>query len=255
MPERYDPLTTPGATTSSTTRTAPTTGVSGAGSDPFGTSSIGTTSASEEGTTGRIAEKAREMTSKVTDRAAEQVNTMFDAQKSRALDGIGGISTALRRTAESLRSEQQATTASYVEMAADQIENLTTRFADRDLDDVLYEVQTYARRNPAVFFGAALGLGFVAARFLKASSDRARDRYGYDYSYEEGLYAQPQGASRSGYESYGAADVSRSSGTAYGNVGGTGYSTGTAGSTTRTSSADDSQGLPTRGTLGYGEDV
>jgi len=31
-------------------------------------------------------------------------------------------------------------------------------------------VEGYARRNPAVFVGAAFALGFLAARFLKTSS-------------------------------------------------------------------------------------
>jgi len=39
-------------------------------------------------------------------------------------------------------------------------------------------VQQFARRQPAVFFGAAFGLGLLAARFMKSSPGRGEDMRG-----------------------------------------------------------------------------
>ena len=56
------------------------------------------------------------------------------------------------------------------------------------------DAEEFARRQPAVFIGAGVAVGFVLARFLKSSSERREaERHGYqgvDYGYASGSAAE-----------------------------------------------------------------
>ena len=55
----------------------------------------------------------------------QQANERLSAQKDHALDGIQGVSRAVRTTTQSLRDQHHDTVARYVEQAADQIDRFT----------------------------------------------------------------------------------------------------------------------------------
>jgi hypothetical protein len=71
---------------------------------------------------------------------------------------------------EQLRNSGQPGLAHYVTRAADEIDHWSSRLRNQDLDDALREVEQFARRKPVVFLGVAFGVGLLAARFLKSSS-------------------------------------------------------------------------------------
>jgi hypothetical protein len=56
-----------------------------------------------------------------------------------------------------------------VDKAADQIENWSRQLREKDIDELLSDVQTLARRQPGVFIGSAFAIGLLGARFLKSS--------------------------------------------------------------------------------------
>jgi hypothetical protein len=61
---------------------------------------------------------------------------------------------------------------------AETTERLATNLEGKDLDQIVDEVEQFARRQTALFLGGAFALGLVAARFLKSSSgSRARSMY------------------------------------------------------------------------------
>lgn len=133
--------------------------------------SSGTQRTGSSSATSRVAEGGR----KVMEKAGNQARQQFDTQKERAVEGASTIAGALRRTADNLRDENQLSVARYIEMAAERVEDITDNIAGKDLDRIVYDVQSFARRRPAVFFGSALALGFLASRFIKASNERYRD--------------------------------------------------------------------------------
>jgi hypothetical protein len=82
----------------------------------------------------------------------------------------------VRSSTQRLRDEQHDTLAGYVEKAADHIEGWSRRLREKDIDELLTDVQQFARRQPAVFIGSAFAAGIVAARFLKSSPPRTNTR-------------------------------------------------------------------------------
>jgi hypothetical protein len=98
--------------------------------------------------------------------------SQLDSQKERATQGLNNLAGVVRGTTEQLREGGQTKAADYVARAADQIEHWSSTLRNRELDDVLNDLQDFARRQPALFLGTAFGIGLLAARFLKSSGER-----------------------------------------------------------------------------------
>ena len=62
--------------------------------------------------------------------------------------------------------------AQYIRQASEQIQSVAEVVRERDMRELVGEVENFARRQPTLFFGGAMILGFAALRFLKSSSPR-----------------------------------------------------------------------------------
>jgi len=115
-----------------------------------------------------------------------------------------------------LRKGDQAFVADYVDQAAGQIERFAGYLENRSVDELMYDAERFARRQPAMFLGGAFVLGVLAARFLKSSAAATAPRYGgreygrygpragytpqADYNPYSSDYAMYGGAQRPPYE-------------------------------------------------------
>jgi hypothetical protein len=127
------------------------------------TSAGGSFNAAARGTTGII------------DRVRDTATAQLTSQKDRATDGLGSISQAVRQSTHQLRDQKHDVLAHYVERAADQIDRFSQRMRDKNVDDLVRDIQQMARRRPAFFIGGAFAVGLIGARFFKSSS---RTTYG-----------------------------------------------------------------------------
>jgi len=101
--------------------------------------------------------------------AADKVQSVVNDQKGAGADYIGSIARAVNRAAGEFEQDiPQA--AQYIRQAASQIDSVATAVRDRDVRELVGEVETFARRQPTLFFGGAVVLGFAALRFFKSSS-------------------------------------------------------------------------------------
>jgi ElaB/YqjD/DUF883 family membrane-anchored ribosome-binding protein len=96
--------------------------------------------------------------------------SQLGVQKDRATEGVSSVAQAVRQSTQQLRDNRHETIAQYVEQAVDRVEQFADRLKEKDVDELVRDAQQFARRNPALFVGAAFGVGVVAARFLKSSS-------------------------------------------------------------------------------------
>jgi ElaB/YqjD/DUF883 family membrane-anchored ribosome-binding protein len=110
----------------------------------------------------------------IMDRVRERATAQLSTQKDRATDGLGSVAQAVRQSTQHLRENKQDAIANYVEKAADQIDRFSTQLRNRDVGELVNEVQRFARRQPALFVGSAFAVGVIGARFLKSSSDNQR---------------------------------------------------------------------------------
>lgn len=120
---------------------------------------------------GQLAEQAK---AQVAD-AAEKVKGIAGEQKEFIAGQLGGVAEAVERVATDLEG-QNASTAHYARMIADNAEKLSSLVRDNDVDQLLSKAQDFGRRQPVAFLGAAALLGFAASRFVTASAQRQQQR-------------------------------------------------------------------------------
>ena len=86
----------------------------------------------------------------------------------------------VKDVASQVREENQGEmVARYIERASDQAQRFADYLRNAEPDQVVGEIQRFARRQPTLFLGGAFMLGLAASRFLKASErDQQRDMYG-----------------------------------------------------------------------------
>jgi hypothetical protein len=118
--------------------------------------------ASEQATT--VADSAKDLASK----ASEKLLNSVEEQKGAGADFVSGMAGALRRAANEFGEVPQA--AQYIRLAANQIDGVSDAFRKRDLNQLVSDVQGFARRQPTAFLGMAVLAGFAAVRFLKTST-------------------------------------------------------------------------------------
>jgi|SRR5947209_14210496 len=124
-------------------------------------------------TMSQVVDQAQQTTGQVAEQAKQQATSQLESQKQRAVDSLVTVAQALRQTGQQLHQQEQPSIAGYVDQAAQRVETLTNHLRSRDVPTLLSETEGFARRNPGVFIGTAMVLGFLGGRFLRSSGQRA----------------------------------------------------------------------------------
>lgn len=90
-------------------------------------------------------------------------------QKARASDTLGSLAGAVRSMGQQLRSDGQPWASDYIVKAADELERWAGELQRQDIEAAIRRLESFARKEPALFLGAAFATGILVARFLKAS--------------------------------------------------------------------------------------
>lgn len=119
-------------------------------------------------------QQAQEKTGQLLSQAQQQAVSRIDQQKENAVGGLGAVAETLRQTGQQLRENDQGVITQYVsqysESAASQVEKVSGYLRDRDANQLLSDVESFARREPTIFVAGAFLLGLASARFLRASA-------------------------------------------------------------------------------------
>lgn len=122
-----------------------------------------------------LVEQAKHAATNAAERAREQASTQletpFDERKGRAVETIGSVAEAIREGSDKLKGVGPL--GEVAERAADRIEDLASFFEGKKAGDIVREVNRIARREPALFVGAAFAIGMIGGRFLKSSARRS----------------------------------------------------------------------------------
>jgi len=121
-----------------------------------------------KGQAGSLTESAKEVASDAGQKLRESVSI----QKAAGADYVGNVANIIRRSAYEFDTEiPQA--GHYIRKAAAQLENVSEAMRNKNMSEIVGNVQDFARKQPTAFFGAAVLLGFAAVRFFKSAPDHA----------------------------------------------------------------------------------
>jgi hypothetical protein len=119
---------------------------------------------------GQAQEKAQEAAGQARGRLREQV----DQRSTQAGEQVASTASDIRSVGLELRNQGKDGPAKLADQAADRAERVGSYLQESDADRILRDVEGFGRRQPWAVVAGGLALGFVASRFLKASS---RGRY------------------------------------------------------------------------------
>lgn len=169
--------TDPRSTTPSTFQTStPGTGSPGTGSAGSGSQSTPDVKDQARAAAHDVKESVKDQAHHVADDVKEQARTQLAGQKEKAAEQLSGFGDALQETSKTLRDNDQNAVADYVERAADQIGQFNHYLRNHTVGELIDEAERYARREPALFLGAAALVGLAASRFFRASGSGSANR-------------------------------------------------------------------------------
>lgn len=116
------------------------------------------------------AQAAKEQAQGAVQQAQSRAREQVDQRTSEAGERLRTSASDVRSMAEHLRGEGKDGAARMAEQAADRAESLGGYLADADVDQLIHDVERYARRNPWAVMAGGLALGFAASRLVSASS-------------------------------------------------------------------------------------
>lgn len=145
-----------------------------------------------------VVEQTQQKAGEVVDQAKQQATSQLSSQKDRAVDSLGAVADALRQTGNHLRQSDQQGIAQYADKAAERVEQFSGQLRGKDVQEIVRDVERYARRQPALFLGGAFVLGLLGARFLKSTAQRDDDGDGGRYRSDQ-YGSSPYGGYRPGY--------------------------------------------------------
>ncbi len=134
----------------------------------------GIAAAPGQSASGSIMEQAKATAGGVYDAVADKASAALEDKKSDLTGGLTSVADTVRRVGGAITEGETKNgvtdqAAKYTETVANKLEDVASYFNHADLKGVARDIESYARRNPAVFLGAAFALGVLAARFIKSS--------------------------------------------------------------------------------------
>lgn len=116
--------------------------------------------------------QAQEQAVKIVGQAKEQVTASVKTQATRGANVATVLSSSLHDAGSQLREQDETAIATYLDQAADQVEQVGAMLDNQDYGQLIGTVQAFARRQPVLFFAAAVAVGVVGARFLRSSASQ-----------------------------------------------------------------------------------
>jgi hypothetical protein len=144
-----------------------TMGDTAAGEPYSGGSAQGASSTSEQ-----AKEKVQETAQQAAGQARGQLRRQVDERSSQAGEQVSTAAADVRSVAQQLREQGKEHPAKLAEQAADRAEQLGSYLKRADGEAILRDVEDFGRKQPWAVMAGGLAAGFLASRFLKASSSR-----------------------------------------------------------------------------------
>lgn len=101
-----------------------------------------------------------------------QVREQLDQRSTQAGEQVQAVGQALQSGLDQLRGEGMEVPAKVVEQVARRANDLGGYLESAQADQILADLESFARRRPWLTAGAGVLAGLLASRFVKASSDR-----------------------------------------------------------------------------------
>ncbi len=123
-------------------------------------------------------QQARGRAEELRGQAGNRLRGQVDTRSTQAGEQAQAVAGAMRTSSEDLRGQGKEREAKVAEGAAERAERVGAYLRESDADRILEDVEAFARERPWLVAVAGAALGFLAARFVKASTPGTSDGAG-----------------------------------------------------------------------------
>jgi ElaB/YqjD/DUF883 family membrane-anchored ribosome-binding protein len=123
----------------------------------------------------RLGDQAKEAASSLASDAQQRFHGYMDQQVAAGVDLAARVAKAIGTAADELDRTSPALSG-LVRGAGAKVQDVSQQFRDKSADDILADTREFVRRKPALVFGVAAALGFVAYRVLNAGAAQSASR-------------------------------------------------------------------------------
>lgn len=117
---------------------------------------------------GQVQQQVGEKAQQMRGQAADGIRQQLDSRSTQAGEQLTATADALRRMSQQLQ-ESNGTPAQFAKQSAEPVERLGRYLTQADGDRILRDAERFARQRPLVTVIGGATLGFLIARFIKAS--------------------------------------------------------------------------------------
>jgi len=126
---------------------------------------------------GDAAQDLKDQVGETAGQAAAQVKqstqSLLGSQKDRATQSLKALADTMDQASHQLeQSEGGGFFASSISRAAASVQQLSGRLDEREVHELVSDLEQFARTRPAVFLSGTFALGVLGARFLRSSGQR-----------------------------------------------------------------------------------
>jgi ElaB/YqjD/DUF883 family membrane-anchored ribosome-binding protein len=136
--------------------------------------------------------QAKQAATSLASEANENIKGVLNQKVGVGADLVGHVADSVRAAADNLK-QNAPQLAGLVTVAADKIDELSSSVRDKTVDELFKDASDFARRQPAVVFGAAAAMGFLLFRILKVAPSATTSQSGSARSGLEGRYRDQPG--------------------------------------------------------------
>lgn len=119
---------------------------------------------------GGVRSELRSDAQQLSTSASNRIHSEIDARKGTAAEQAHSVSSAIQRAASELDDGAPQWLKSAFQQGAQQVQRLADSLEQKDSRQIMNDIQTMARNNPATFLVGCAALGFAAARIFKAGA-------------------------------------------------------------------------------------
>jgi ElaB/YqjD/DUF883 family membrane-anchored ribosome-binding protein len=124
------------------------------------------------------ASAAQEKASELREQGSARLRDQFDQRSAQAGSQVRSLADALRRSGDELSNEGSSGASEMTRQAADRIEQVGSYLEQKRGEELMRDIESFAQRRPWMIAGLGMLVGVVAARFVKASSERRHSEHG-----------------------------------------------------------------------------
>jgi ElaB/YqjD/DUF883 family membrane-anchored ribosome-binding protein len=118
----------------------------------------------------QVKEQVQDAAEEAKGRTREQLRGQVNSRTTQAGEQLCSTAQAMRRASEQLREDGKEAPAKLVAGLATRGERIGSYLRRTDAEQLLHDVEDFGRKQPWLFVGGSAVVGFVASRFMKASS-------------------------------------------------------------------------------------